>query len=38
VELAYFGLLPEFIGQGLGGHLLTVVTPLAGRARREERP
>ncbi|MGF1524701.1 MAG: GNAT family N-acetyltransferase [Leptolyngbyaceae cyanobacterium] len=24
VEVAYFGLLPQFIGQGLGGHLLTV--------------
>lgn len=24
VELAYFGLLPQFIGQGLGAHLLTV--------------
>jgi GNAT superfamily N-acetyltransferase len=24
VELAYFGLFPQFIGQGLGGHLLTV--------------
>ncbi len=23
VEIAYFGLLPPFIGQGLGGHLLT---------------
>lgn len=23
VELAYFGLLPAFVGQGLGGHLLT---------------
>lgn len=23
VEIAYFGLLPRFIGQGLGGHLLT---------------
>ncbi|ETW92987.1 MAG: acetyltransferase [Candidatus Entotheonella factor] len=23
VELAYFGLLPQFIGQGLGSHLLT---------------
>ena len=22
VELAYFGLMPEFIGKGLGGHLL----------------
>ncbi|MGH8461915.1 MAG: GNAT family N-acetyltransferase [Stenotrophobium sp.] len=24
VELAYFGLLPQFIGKGLGGHLLSV--------------
>lgn len=24
VEIAYFGLLPPFIGQGLGGYLLTV--------------
>jgi ribosomal protein S18 acetylase RimI-like enzyme len=24
VEIVYFGLLPGFIGQGLGGHLLTV--------------
>jgi ribosomal protein S18 acetylase RimI-like enzyme len=24
VEIDYFGLLPQFIGQGLGGHLLTV--------------
>ena len=23
VEIAYFGLTPEFVGQGLGGHLLT---------------
>lgn len=23
IELAYFGLAPSFIGQGLGGHLLT---------------
>jgi GNAT superfamily N-acetyltransferase len=23
VEIAYFGLLPEFLGRGLGGHLLT---------------
>lgn len=23
VELAYFGLLPSFVGRGLGGHLLT---------------
>lgn len=24
VEIAYFGLLPRFLGQGLGGHLLTI--------------
>lgn len=24
VEIAYFGLLPAFVGQGIGGHLLTV--------------
>src|SRR5512138_1405087 len=24
VEIIYFGLLPRFIGRGLGGHLLTV--------------
>lgn len=24
VEIAYFGLLPEFIGRGIGGYLLTV--------------
>ncbi|MBO3735959.1 GNAT family N-acetyltransferase [Actinoplanes sp. NEAU-H7] len=24
VEIAYFGLLPRFAGQGIGGHLLTV--------------
>jgi GNAT superfamily N-acetyltransferase len=23
VEIAYFGLLPQFIGQGIGGYLLT---------------
>jgi GNAT superfamily N-acetyltransferase len=23
IEVAYFGMLPQFIGQGLGGHLLT---------------
>jgi GNAT superfamily N-acetyltransferase len=26
VEIAYFGLLPRFIGKGLGAHLLTVAT------------
>jgi GNAT superfamily N-acetyltransferase len=31
VELAYFGVLPQFIGQGLGGHLLTVAIERAWR-------
>lgn len=26
VELVYFGLLPPYVGQGLGGHLLTLAT------------
>jgi GNAT superfamily N-acetyltransferase len=29
VEIAYFGLLPEFIGRGLGKHLLTCTTEQA---------
>jgi GNAT superfamily N-acetyltransferase len=29
IEIAYFGLLPQFIGQGLGGRLLTVGTQRA---------
>jgi ribosomal protein S18 acetylase RimI-like enzyme len=29
VEIAYFGLLPEFIGQGLGGFLLSEATARA---------
>ena len=29
VEFAYFGLLPQFIGQGFGGHLLTVAVQRA---------
>lgn len=29
VELAYFGLLPEFLGRGLGKHLLTCATEQA---------
>ncbi|HET9140672.1 GNAT family N-acetyltransferase [Actinophytocola sp.] len=29
VEIAYFGLLPGFLGQGLGGHLLTEALRLA---------
>jgi GNAT superfamily N-acetyltransferase len=36
VEIAYFGLLPEFTGRGLGGHLLTeaVERAWASGARR----
>lgn len=29
IEIAYFGLLEEFIGRGLGGHLLTVAAERA---------
>jgi GNAT superfamily N-acetyltransferase len=29
VEIAYFGLLPDFIGRGIGGYLLTVGTARA---------
>jgi GNAT superfamily N-acetyltransferase len=29
IELAYFGLLPEFVRRGLGKHLLTVATETA---------
>jgi GNAT superfamily N-acetyltransferase len=29
VEIAFFGLLPQFTGQGLGGHLLTVAIETA---------
>jgi GNAT superfamily N-acetyltransferase len=29
VEIAYFGLLPEFLGRGLGKHLLTVAVETA---------
>jgi ribosomal protein S18 acetylase RimI-like enzyme len=29
IEIAYFGLLPQFTGRGLGGHLLTLATERA---------
>src|SRR2546425_7072954 len=29
IEIAYFGLLPKFIGRGLGKHLLTYATEQA---------
>lgn len=32
VELAYFGLLPEFIGRGYGGYLLNTIVDLAWSA------
>lgn len=31
VEIDFFGLVPEFVGQGLGGHFLTEVSRLAWR-------
>jgi GNAT superfamily N-acetyltransferase len=31
VEIVYFGLVPRFIGRGLGGHLLTVAVEEAWR-------
>jgi GNAT superfamily N-acetyltransferase len=33
VEIAYFGLLPQFIGQGLGGYLLTCAVRRAWEMR-----
>jgi GNAT superfamily N-acetyltransferase len=33
VEIAVFGLVPEMVGRGFGGHLLTEGTRLAWRAR-----
>jgi ribosomal protein S18 acetylase RimI-like enzyme len=32
VEIVYFGLLPQFIGRGLGGHLLTAAAERAWEA------
>ena len=33
VELTVFGLVPEFVGRGFGGHLLTLATRLAWETR-----
>lgn len=33
VEIAYFGLLPDFIGQGLGGHMLTLAVEEAWKKK-----
>jgi GNAT superfamily N-acetyltransferase len=35
VEVAYFGLLPEFVGRGWGGHLLTLAVRAAWGMRPE---
>jgi GNAT superfamily N-acetyltransferase len=35
MEIAYFGLLDEFIGRGLGGHLLTIAVEAAWAAGAE---
>jgi GNAT superfamily N-acetyltransferase len=35
VEVAYFGLLPEFVGRGWGGHLLTLAVREAWAMRPE---
>lgn len=32
VEITVFGLVPEFVGKGYGGHVLTLGTQLAWRA------
>lgn len=33
IEIAYFGLLPQFVGKGLGGYLLTEAVRRARRKR-----
>jgi GNAT superfamily N-acetyltransferase len=33
VEITVFGLVPEFVGRGYGGHVLTLSTQLAWRAK-----
>ena len=33
VEIAYFGLLPEYVGRGWGGHLLTLAVETAWQRR-----
>ena len=35
IEIAYFGLLPEFVGRGWGGHLLTEAVRAAWASRPE---
>jgi GNAT superfamily N-acetyltransferase len=38
VEITMFGLVPELVGRGFGGHLLTEATRLAWEARLPEDP
>jgi GNAT superfamily N-acetyltransferase len=38
VEITMFGLLPEMVGRGFGGHLLTLATQLAWEARQPGDP
>jgi ribosomal protein S18 acetylase RimI-like enzyme len=38
VEITVFGLLPEFVGRGLGGHLLTAAARSAWEARAPGHP
>jgi ribosomal protein S18 acetylase RimI-like enzyme len=38
VEISVFGLVPEFVGRGLGGHLLTLAVRLAWEADLPGRP
>lgn len=36
VEIVVAGLVPEFVGKGFGGHLLTVATRLAWKAEHPD--
>jgi GNAT superfamily N-acetyltransferase len=38
VEITMFGLVPEMVGRGFGGHLLTLATQLAWEARLPDDP
>jgi GNAT superfamily N-acetyltransferase len=38
VEITMFGLVPEMVGHGFGGHLLTLATQLAWEARLPDDP
>ncbi|MFI0424742.1 GNAT family N-acetyltransferase [Spongiactinospora sp. 9N601] len=38
VEIEYFGLAPEYVGNGIGGHLLTLITRMAWEIAPVEEP